>query len=166
MTRGWRESLALHHLELSSINTSLALTGASPDKGPELTPAQLAVLVRKNAELARSGWNPHRDNCRYVRAIVGATCRSRAGLSTETAFRVANAHGCAARASPRRRPGSLPDQAFEANLFEKSHIAGVQLSRTDNRRRRRPRRTSRSSRLFRAGKRRRSRHSCTSRPVR
>jgi hypothetical protein len=37
MTRGWRESLALHHLELSSINTSLVLTGASQDKAPEFT---------------------------------------------------------------------------------------------------------------------------------
>jgi hypothetical protein len=32
MTRGWRESLPLHHLELSSMNTSLVLTGASQDK--------------------------------------------------------------------------------------------------------------------------------------
>jgi hypothetical protein len=37
MTRGWCELLALHHLELSSFNTSLVLTGASQVKGQELT---------------------------------------------------------------------------------------------------------------------------------
>jgi hypothetical protein len=39
------------------------------DKGPELTPAQLAALVRKSVELRRSRWNPHLCNCRYVLSI-------------------------------------------------------------------------------------------------
>jgi hypothetical protein len=62
--------------------TSASKTGSSEgitplqDKGPELTPAQLAALVRKNVELRRSRWSPHRGNSRYVPSILGRPCRS------------------------------------------------------------------------------------------
>lgn len=47
MTRSWCESLALHHLELSSMNTSLVLTGASQDKGPATRSGYLGQSKRE-----------------------------------------------------------------------------------------------------------------------